>query len=164
MAEVAIDNRPVQPRKRPSSAATLLPPLLFLGAMIMAADFTAIDLRPLHVLHVPYLKAMDYAHFIIPGACALLWLATVQKWPNASSIICVLLCFVLIDQIRAYAQKHVARLPVTRWLETDEAKSFESRNGFPIYQVGSKDGEFVIVAPENAARARDEFSRLGIVR
>src|SRR3954464_87897 len=117
MAEDAIDNPPAAQRKRPSFAATLLPPLLFLGAMMMAADFTAIDLRPLRVLHVPYLKAMDYAHFIIPGACALLWLTMFWKWPKASSIICVLLCFVLIGQIPTYAERRVARLPVTRWLE-----------------------------------------------
>jgi hypothetical protein len=107
---------------------------------------------------------MDYAHFIIPGACALLWLATVRKWPNSSSIISVLLCFVLIGQIPAYAERRIARLPVTRWLETDEAKAFESRGGFGIVQTGSKDGLFVIVAPENAARARDELSRLGVAR
>jgi hypothetical protein len=164
MADIALDNPPAAPRKPLPTAAVLLPPLLFLAAMMMAADFTAIAMRPLHVLHVPYVHAMDYAHFIIPGACALAWLATFWKWPKASSIICVLLCFVLIGQIPAYAERRVARLPVTRWLETDEAKSFESRNGFPIYQVGSKEGEFVLVAPENAARARDELSKLGVVR
>ena len=142
----------------------LLPPLLFVGAMVMAAGATAVDLRPLHVLQVPYPKAMDYAHFIIPGACALLWLATVRKWPNLGSILSVLLCMVLIAQIPAYAERRVARVPVTRWLEAREAKSFEARNGFSIYQTGSKGGMFVIVAPENGARAREELGRLGVVR
>jgi hypothetical protein len=79
-------------------------------------------------------------------------------------MISVLVCFVLIGQIPAYAERRVARLPVTRWLETNEAKSFESRNGFPIYQLGSKDGLFVIVAPGNAVRARGELGRLGVSR
>jgi hypothetical protein len=164
MAGIAIDNPHAPARKRATSAATLLPPVCFLGAMVMAADFTAIDLGPLRVLHVPYLKAMDYAHFIIPGFCALIWLATVRKWPTASSIASVLLCFVLIGQIPAYAERRIARLPVTRWLETDEAKSFESRDGFAIVQTGSNEGLFVIVAPENAVRARNELNRLGVSR
>ena len=130
---------------------------------MISADFTAIDLRPLKALQIPYLKAMDYAHFIIPGFCAAIWLATVWKWPNAGSIVSVLLCFVLIGQIPAYAERRMTRLPVTRRLETDEAMSFESRVGFSIFQTGSKEGLSVIVAPGNASQAQNELRRLGIV-
>jgi hypothetical protein len=162
MADIAVDNPPGIPRKRSSFVSIVLPPLLFCAAVIMAADFAAIELAPLHVLHIPYAKAMDFAPLIIPGSCALIWLATVRKWPNAGSIMSVLLCFVLISQIPAYAQRRVARLPVTRWLRMDEARTFESHNGFAICQTGSSDGLFVIVAPENAGRARDELDRLGV--
>lgn len=130
----------------------------------MAADFTAIGLRPLRVLHIPYPRAMDYAHFLIPGSCALIWLAGIWKWPSASSTISVLLCFVLIAQLPAYVERRTARIPVTRFLDWDETESFESRNGFAICQTGSREGLFVIVAPENAVRAREDLGRLGLGR
>jgi len=164
MADIAIDNPPVEPRKRPSSARILLPPLLFFGAVMMAADFTAIDLRPLHVLQIPYLKAMDYAHFIIPGFCALIWLATVRKWPNASAIVSVVLCFILISQIPAYADRRIVRIPVGRFLTLEEREALKSRIAFPIYeQASSGRGNEVFVAPCNEASAKIELRRLGIL-
>jgi hypothetical protein len=142
----------------------LLPPLLFLAAVMMAADFTAIDLRPLRVLQIPYSRAVDYAHFIIPGSCALIWLATVRKWPNASSIISVLLCFTLIGQIPAYANRRTARIPVSRFLTPEKRDALESRVGFPIFeQASSGRGHEVFVAPGNEAAARKELQRLGVL-
>jgi hypothetical protein len=52
MADVALDNPPAKPRKRLSSLSIVLPPLLLLSAMIMAADFTAVRLRPLKALQI----------------------------------------------------------------------------------------------------------------
>lgn len=164
MTDATIDKQHVEERRRTLRSEVLLTPLLFFGAMMIAADFTAILLRPLRALSIPYPQAMNYAHFIIPGGSALIWLFTVRIWPMASSISSVLFCFMLISLIPIYAEKHVARIPVARWLDSDAAKSFEIRNGFPIYQIGSSDGEFVLIAPENAFRAREELKRLGMVR
>lgn len=78
MAEIAVNTPPVEARARASPWAVYLPPLIFLGLMIIAAGFTAITLRPLKVLGVPYPAAMDYAHVIAPVGCAMLWLATLR--------------------------------------------------------------------------------------
>jgi len=164
MAEIAIDNPPVKPRKRASSASTLLPPLLFFGAMFIAADFTAIKLRPLEALQIPYPKVMDYSHFLIPAACAILWLVSLRKWPNAGAIVAVVLCFTLVSLIPGYAESRVAKVPVTRWIESSEMKAIETRVGVPVFEEGSREGTFVLVAPENEQRLRAELARLQLLR
>lgn len=163
MADTTIDKPSVEPRKRASLASMFLPPLLFLGAMIMAADFTAITLRPLKTLQIPYLKLMDYSHFIFPGCCAVLWLMTLRKWPNAGAIVAVLLCFTLVSYIPRYAESRVAKVPVTRWIESNDLKSIETTLGVPLFERGSREGNFVIVAPENEQRVRAELVRLQLL-
>lgn len=164
MRNAEIDNPPVEPRRRPSSVPMLLPPLLFFGAMIMAADFTAITLRPLKALQIPYLTLMDHAHFIFPGACAVLWLVTLRKWPNAGAVVAVLLCFTLVSFIPRYAENRVAKVPVTRWIESNDLKSIGRRLGMPLFEQGSREGVFVIVAPENEEQVRAELIRLQLYR
>ena len=46
MADIAINTPPVEPRKRPSSASVLLPPLIFLAAMFMSAGPAGADISP----------------------------------------------------------------------------------------------------------------------
>jgi hypothetical protein len=154
-----LNDAPISRPKRPLSAAVLLPPLMFLGAVMMAADFTAIDLRLLRVLRIPYPRAMDYAHLIIPAFCALLWLATVRRWPNTSSIASVLLCFALIAQIPPYAQRRIARIPVRRFLTSQELNALAAKAGFPMDEQSST----VLVAPGNEAEARDQLRRLRVL-
>jgi len=163
MTDLAIDQPPAEARKRPSSASVLLPPLFLLGAMIMAADVAAVTLRPLKELQIPYWKWMDYSAFIFPGACAVLWLATLRKWPNAGGVVAVLLCFALVSFIPWYAEGRVAKLPVTRWMEPDDLKSIETRLGVPVFERGSHEGTFVVVAPENEVRVRAELVRLKLL-
>jgi hypothetical protein len=163
MTDAAIDNPPVAPRKRPSPASILLPPLLMLGAMIMAADIAAVALRPLKALQIPYLKWMDYSPFIFPGACAVLWLLTARKWGNAGGVVAVLLCFALVSFIPRYAESRVAKLQVTHWIDSDDLKSIETRLGVPVFEQGSREGTFVVVAPENEQRVRAELIRLQIL-
>jgi hypothetical protein len=163
MADIAIDNPRVEPRKRPSSASILLPPLLFIGAMFMAADFTALTLAPLKVLQIPYPRWMAYFHFLIPGACAIVWLLSLRKWPNAGAIVAVLLCFTLMPLILQFAESRVVKVPVTRWIELNELKSIEGTVGVPITEQGSRDGTFVIVAPSNEQRVRAELARLKLL-
>jgi hypothetical protein len=139
----------------------LLPPLLFLAAMFMGADFTAICLRPLRVLQIPYPKAMNAAHVIIPACCAAIWLITLRRWPNTGSMVSVVLCFVLIGQIPRYAERRTASIPVRRFLTSAEQDALKSRITFPIFeQASSGRGNEVIVAPANAASAREELQRL----
>jgi hypothetical protein len=163
MADIAIDNVAHKPERRAPFLAVYLPPLVLFALVIMASDFTWISLAPLKALHIPYLKAIDYAHLAIPGFCAVIWLATLRKWPTAGSTLAVALCVVLVAQIPGYAERRTARVPVRRSLESEEQKSFERRNGFPVYQTGSKEGMFVVVAPEHEVQARDDLSRLGLV-
>jgi hypothetical protein len=164
MGDVATDNPPIEPRRRPSAAAIAVPPLLFLAAMIMAADFTAITLRPLKALQIPYPRWVDHSHLLIPAACAVLWLASLRKWPNAGAIVSVVLCFMLVGRIPRYADSLVAKVPVTRWLEPNDLKSIESRLGVPVFEQGSREGTFVIVAPANEQRLRAELVRMQLLR
>ena len=163
MADIAIDNPPVEPRKGTSRASLLLPPLLFLGAMFMAADFTAITLGPLKVLQIAYPRWMDYSHFLIPVACAIVWLLSLRKWPNAGAIVAILLCFTLLSLIPRFAESRVAKVPVTRWIDSNDLKSIETMVGVPVTEQGSREGTFVIVAPSNEQRVRAELVRLKLL-
>jgi hypothetical protein len=163
MADTAINTAPVELRKRPPSASILLPPLIFLGAMFMAAGFTTISLRPLKVLQIAYPRWMDYSHFLIPGACAVLWLMSFRKWPNAGAIVAVLLCSTLLPLIPRYAESRVAKVPVTRWIDSNDLKSIEGTLGVPVFEQGSREGTFVIVAPANEQRVRVELARLQLL-
>ncbi|HEY1341312.1 MAG TPA: hypothetical protein VGF59_27570 [Bryobacteraceae bacterium] len=163
MANIAIEKPPVEPRKRPSSTPILLPPLLFLAAMMMGADFTAIDLRPLKALQIHYPMWMDYAHFLIPGACAVVWLVSLRKWPNAGAVVSVLLCFTLVPLIPRYAESRIGKVPVTRWIDSNDLKSIEATLGVPLFEQGSREGTFVIVAPANEPQLRAELARLQLL-
>jgi hypothetical protein len=162
MADIALDNPPAR-RKRPSSASILLPPLLFFGAMMMGADFTAITLMPLKALQIPYPRWMDYSHFLIPGGCTIVWLVSLWKWPNAGAIVAVLSCFTILPLIPRHAESLVAKVPVVRWIDSSDLKSIENRLDIPIFERGSRDGEFVIVAPANVQRVRAELARLHLL-
>ena len=130
----------------------------------MAADLFAISLRPLRVLQIPYPKAMDYAHFIIPGFCALIWLATVRKWPNASSIASVVLCLVLLVQIPAYAERQIVHIPTSRFLTSQEREALKARITFPIFEQNSSGrGNEVFVSPANEALVKVELQQIGVL-
>jgi len=163
MSGIAINNPPVERRKRPSSVAVLLPPLIFLAAMFMGAGITVISLRPLKALQIAYPGWMDYSHFLIPGACAIVWLVLLRKWPNAGAIVAVLLCFTLLPLIPRYAESRVAKVPVTRWIDSNDLKSIEATVGVPVTEQGSREGTFVIVAPSNELRVRAELARLKLL-
>jgi hypothetical protein len=163
MAQIATNTPPVEPRRRPSPASILMPPLIFLGMMFMAAGFAPISLHPLKVLQIAYPGWMDYSHFLIPGACALLWLMSLRKWPNAGAIVAVLLCSVLLPLVPRYCESRVAKLPVTRWIELNDLNSMESRLGVRVVEQGSREGMFVIVAPGNEQRVRAELARLQLL-
>ena len=158
MADIAVDNPPhADRRKRPSRASIVLPPLLFLGATFMASGFTAVALRPLKVLQIPYPGWLDYSHFLIPGACAAVWLVSLRKWPNAGGIVAVVLCFMLVPLVPRYAESRVAKVPVTRWIDSKELKAMENNLGVPVFEVGSRGGTFVVVAPAHEQRVRSNW-------
>lgn len=141
----------------------LLPLLCFLGAVMIGADFAAISLAPLKTLQIPYPKFMGYLHLIVPAGCVVLWLISLRWWPNAGSIVAVLLCFWLIGLIEPYAQSRVTKVPVAKFIETSKQESIEQRLGFRIFQHGSSEGTFIIVAPENEQKVREELSSLGLL-
>jgi hypothetical protein len=145
MVDLTLDNPPAERRERPPPASIIVPPLVFVGAVIMAADFTAITLRPLRVLQIPYPGWMDYAQFLVPGACAVVWLASLRKWPNAGAVVAVLLCSTLVPLIPRYAESRVARVPVTRWIESNDLKSIESALGVRVSEQGSHEGTFGVL-------------------
>jgi len=163
MTEIVNEAPPGAPRRKKSSASVLLPPLIFLGAAFIAEDWTVILLAPLKQLQIQYPVWMEYSHFLIPGACAVIWLASFRKWPNAGAIIWVLLCFMLLPLVPRYIESRVAKVPVIRWLESNELKSIEDAAGVPIFEQGSQKGTCVIVAPANEQRVRNELVRLKLL-
>jgi hypothetical protein len=88
---------------------------------------------------------------------------SLRKCPNAGAIIAVLLCFTLVSFIPRYAESRVAKVPVTRWIEPDDWKSIEVGAGARVFEQGSREGTFVIVAPENEHRVRAELARLQLL-
>lgn len=128
--------------------------------MIIAADFTAITLRPLKALQIPYLTWMDYSHFLIPGGSGVLWLTLKRKWPNAGAAVAVVLCFVLVGLIPRYAESRIAKVRVNRWIDQAELRSIEATVGVPVFERGTREGTFVLVAPAHEQRLRAELAKL----
>lgn len=163
MADTVKDHPPV-PRRKPALAPKLLPPLIFAVAVFLGADMTAVESRPAHYLQIPYLKAMDYSHLIVPAACALIWLVTRWKWPHISAFICVSLCFVLLSQVPSYYEGLTARIPVSRSLTWEERQAFEARVPFRICESSSSyGGNKVYVAPANELPAREQLQQFGVL-
>jgi hypothetical protein len=130
----------------------------------MGADFTAIDLAPLRALQIRYPSFLDYTHFIVPSACAALWLFTLRKWPVAGPIVAVLFCFVLIGLIPRYAQTRVAAIPLARWIEPLDLEAMQARIGFKVLEQSSARQIVLYVAPQNESQARAEVERLALAR
>ena len=155
--------RPPKPVRPPLHATVLLTPLLLAAFAFMGADFTAITLRPLKVLGIPYPTAMDYAHWIVPGGCGLLWLATRRLWPWGSAIMAVVLCSYLIGRIPGYAPRRTAAIPVRRWLEPGEESTLRLLIHSPVFQSGGADGLRVVVAPTNDLPTRRYLRQIGLL-
>jgi hypothetical protein len=162
MPNAQTDGPPEALPRQSSPGEYVVPPLCFLAAVIMGADFTAIDLRPLRALQIPYPSLLDYAHFIVPIACAALWLVTLRKWPVVGPIVAVLLCFTLISLIPRYAQTRVAAIPLTRWIEPPDLDAMQDRIGFKVMEQGSGRRVLLYVAPQHESQARAEFERLAL--
>ena len=164
MSEPPADNASNPTPKRPSAELIILPALIFLASMFIAAEITAPELATLKVLRIPYPRVLHYAYFLVPLACAALWLATLRRWPRVGPVAAVLLCIVLVPQVARYAEGRVARVPVRRWLDSRELEAFRGRAGFAVTETGRRDGTFVLVAPEHEGRAREELDRIGLLR
>ena len=163
MSGIAINNPPVEPRKRASSDSVLLPPLILLAAMFMGTGITVISLLPLKRLQIAYPGWMDYSHFLIPGTCAIVWLMLLRKWPKSGAILAVLLCFTLLPLIPRYAESRIAKVPVTRWIDSNDLTLIETTVGVPVTEQGSREGKFVVVAASNEERVRAELGRLKLL-
>jgi hypothetical protein len=86
MNDIAIDDLPAEPRKRPSSASILLPPMLFFGDDDRGR-FHGRDTRAIEGASNP-LPELDQ-FFSLP----------LRRWPNGGPIVAVLLCFLLVGLI-----------------------------------------------------------------
>jgi hypothetical protein len=53
---------------------------------------------------------------------------------------------------------------VTRWIDSNDLESIRSNLGVPVTEQGSREGNFVIVAPANEPRVRAELARLQLLR
>ena len=166
MSEITVDNesRPNPRPRRLSAELVVLPPLIFLALMFLAAGTIAIALGPLKALDIPYPRVLDYAHVLVPLACAVLWLATLRRWPRVGPVVAVLLCSVLVPQVARYADGRVARVPVRRWMDSRELEAVQVMAGFAMTGQGTRDGTFVIVAPQHEGRAREVLDRIGLLR
>jgi hypothetical protein len=156
------------PRARSASRlGWLLPPLLFLGWMIMGADICAVSLLPLKALRIPYPALLDHAPWLIPAACALLWLALRPRWPVAGAAVALVLCILLMVQVPRYVDHYikdrVARVPVRHEIASDVLKAMEIRTGFPVLEQGSSEGTMLLVARPQEPALRAELDRLGLL-
>lgn len=150
-------------RKELSPGVILLPPLCFLGAMMIGADFAAILFAPLKALQIPYPRWLEYFHLIVPAACGLLWLVSLRWWPHAGSVVLVLVCFWLTGLIPPYAEGKVANVPIVKWIEPSQLDAIELRLSIRALQRGSGGGTFILVAPENEQKLRTEPVSLGLL-
>jgi hypothetical protein len=161
MTNIAAQNSPIP--RRPSLSTFLLPPLVFLSIAAMESDFTAIAFMPLKSLGIPYPPALEYAPLIIPAACMALWLTTLYRWPRAAPIAAVLLCYLLVPMVPKYAEHKVAKIPVNRWLDSDEFNLLQARSGFPLFEQESSHGTSIFVASANEQPARQELRHQGLL-
>jgi len=131
----------------------------------MGADFTAIFLRRLRALSIPYPPFMDYIHFITAVFCLALWLATFRKWPRVAPVLVLILCGAMVLEVpKHYVASRTVEIPVNRFLESEELESLQQSAHFPLFEEGSSDGTIMVVARSNEQRARQELDRIGISR
>ncbi len=133
------------------------------AAAFVGADFTAVYLTPLKVLNIPYPHAMDYANWIAAAGCTALWLVALLRWPRVGSVVAVVLCYWLIGLIPGYGERRIARIPVRRWVDFADTAALESTLKFAVTEQLSRDGTFVVVAPQNEQPARDGLQRMGLL-
>jgi hypothetical protein len=163
MADLTINTPPIEPRRRSVSPSIVLPAALFLALMYAGADFTPRMLTPLKALQIPCPWWLEYSLFLIPGACAGVWLMSFRKWPNAGWIVAVLLCFTLMWLFPQYPESKVAKVRVTRWVDSYDLESMGSRLGVPVWEEGSREATFVVVSPAKEQRVRTELARLKLL-
>lgn len=165
MTDRAIDNPPDKPQPRPASRlAWLLLPLLFLAMMIMGADICAVSLLPLKALRMPYPGVLDHAFWLMPAACALLWLVLRRRWPVAGPAVALGLCVLLIALVPHYVDRRVARVPVRHGIASDTLTTMEARMGFAVSEQASSEGTMLLVARQHEPALRTELDRLGLLR
>jgi hypothetical protein len=139
-----------------------LPPYFFVSYCLVGVSINHVNLMVLDILGIPYPRILAYWHLVVPAGCALLWLATLRRWPVLGGIGFVLLCVVLLPAPVFYVQSRIASIPVTRWLTQDEQQGLDAVP-IRICQQGLNNPE-VIVSRENEERAREEIKRLGLLR
>lgn len=152
-----------EPLKGTPNASILLLLYFNFGAMILAADFTAVSLARLQKLQILYPALLTYAPLLPPCFLTVFWLVTLRKWPIAGPILAVVLCVLLLPIIPAYADSRVAKITVSRKLELNEMEAMEVRLGIPICGSASSAGEILIVAPWNEELVRAELTRLKLL-
>jgi hypothetical protein len=142
--------------------ANFLPPLIFLAAAFIGGDFV-VDLRLLTILGIEYPAWMNYAHLILPGLCAVLWLVLRPKWRRFGTVFPLVLCALLLPLVPNYVERQVAHVPLRRELSTQEWEAMKSRLGFPVTGTFSGEGHFMLVAPAHESQTRAELDRLGVL-
>jgi hypothetical protein len=147
-----------------SVAAYSLPPFLFAGAAFTGASIVHLALSPLRALAIPYPALLDHWYFLVPGACALLWLGMLRRRPVLAATVAVVLCFAAMPAVQWYANAQVARVPATRFLTPEERQALKAIPVRVLEQYTSGRGHEVFVSPGDEQRLRQELERVGVLR
>lgn len=145
----------MEPLNRNKGSGIWLPSALFLGALMIGADFWDIEGRPLQELGIQYSRFWDWAYVLIPALCVVLWIFLRRKRPVLGPVMAVLLCFAMVPLPAAYAHNRVARVPVVQWLTQEQMAELP----FRIFQRGSSQGNEILVNPQNEAALREYLAR-----
>jgi len=148
-----------KPKKR---VGFIVPLGMTVAAVFMGADFTAISLRPLEYLGIPFPLILKYTHFIVPAVAFMLWFVT-RRLATLSAVLFIL-TLMLLPAASRWIDGRTVNIRTTKWI--DDIPQLETRLGFKVFETGDSNGDQLQVdrMPGHAQALTAETKRLGIYR
>jgi len=152
------------PPKLKKRVGFIVPLGLAIAFVFMGADFTAISLRPLEYLGIPFPSVLKYAHVIVPAVAFSLWF--VARRSTILSSLIFIATLMLLPIPAQWADGRPVKIHVTKEIDGITITSLETRLGFKVRETGDASGEQLWVdrTPGREQALTAEAKRLGIYR
>jgi hypothetical protein len=140
--------------------------LLCVSSVIMGTDFVVMSLSPLRSLGISVPPIFEYMHFLASAVALVVCIVLGRRWPKASALAVFVLCYVLIGSVAIWSDHQVERVKITKFIDSNDLLSLESRMGFKVFERGDGTGVelWVEKGNERLTQLISETKRLGIYR
>ena len=150
-----------EPKRR---LGVIVPVGVTVAIMFMGAGIVPLAFRPLDYLGIAYPPALRYAHVILPAVFLVVCLLFNRS--DAVAIVAFVLATTAMGGVAQWAEAQPAKIRVTRTVGEHEFDGWLKTVGFPVWQMGDKDGPQMWVdrTPGRVEWLTAESKRLGIWR